>query len=109
MDYMPETLQKLLNFYSKTEQIFPPILIKLFSYQIFKALSFLQTFQICHRDLKPKNILFDPSNFQVKLCDFGNAKILVKGTNEKTGEGGREGGREGGGNGEGNLNHIDFT
>ncbi|RYR16808.1 hypothetical protein Ahy_B03g061693 isoform C [Arachis hypogaea] len=34
---------------------------------------------VCHRDLKPQNILVDPITHQVKICDFGSAKVLVKG------------------------------
>ena len=34
---------------------------------------------ICHRDIKPQNLLLDPARGILKLCDFGSAKILVKG------------------------------
>lgn len=34
---------------------------------------------VCHRDIKPQNILVDPLTHQVKICDFGSAKVLVKG------------------------------
>ncbi|KAJ1495245.1 kinase-like domain-containing protein [Baffinella frigidus] len=34
---------------------------------------------ICHRDIKPQNLLLDPNSHVVKLCDFGSAKMLVKG------------------------------
>lgn len=34
---------------------------------------------VCHRDIKPQNVLVDPSNHLLKLCDFGSAKKLVKG------------------------------
>lgn len=34
---------------------------------------------ICHRDIKPQNLLLDPASGIVKLCDFGSAKILVHG------------------------------
>ena len=35
--------------------------------------------KICHRDLKPDNLLVDPSNLKLKLIDFGCAKVLLKG------------------------------
>jgi glycogen synthase kinase 3 beta len=31
------------------------------------------------RDVKPQNLLVDPSRFVLKLCDFGSAKALVRG------------------------------
>jgi serine/threonine protein kinase len=34
---------------------------------------------ICHRDIKPQNLLIDPETHMLKLCDFGSAKLLVKG------------------------------
>ena len=34
---------------------------------------------ICHRDIKPQNLLLDPLSGVVKLCDFGSAKQLVFG------------------------------
>ena len=34
---------------------------------------------ICHRDIKPQNLLVDPSRHVLKLCDFGSAKALVAG------------------------------
>lgn len=34
---------------------------------------------VCHRDIKPHNILVDPNSNKVVMCDFGSAKKLVKG------------------------------
>ncbi len=34
---------------------------------------------ICHRDIKPTNVLIDPRTHNLKLCDFGSAKKLIKG------------------------------
>ncbi|CAA6663641.1 unnamed protein product [Spirodela intermedia] len=33
---------------------------------------------VCHRDIKPQNLLVNPHTHQLKLCDFGSAKVLVK-------------------------------
>jgi glycogen synthase kinase 3 beta len=55
------------------------ILVKLYSYQLLRALAYLENLGICHRDIKPQNILIDPSNHSLKICDFGSAKKLMKG------------------------------
>ena len=46
---------------------------------MFRALVYLQAVGIAHRDIKPHNILLDPSTFTLKFCDFGSAKKLMKG------------------------------
>ena len=34
---------------------------------------------VCHRDIKPQNLLVNTHTHQLKLCDFGSAKQLVRG------------------------------
>jgi serine/threonine protein kinase len=48
--------------------------------QMLLGLSFLHdTARICHRDVKPQNLLVDTASHILKLCDFGSAKALVPG------------------------------
>ncbi|KAK4406853.1 Phosphoribosylamine--glycine ligase, chloroplastic [Sesamum angolense] len=50
------------------------------SVQICRALAYIHNcIGICHRDIKPQNLLVNPHTHQLKLCDFGSAKVLVKG------------------------------
>ena len=73
MDYIPESCFKILKHYNKMKQPIPLILVKLYSYQLFRALAYLQALGIAHRDLKPQNMLIDPTTHCLKLCDFGQA------------------------------------
>ena len=57
----------------------PLLYVKLYLYQLSRALSHIHALGICHRDIKPQNLLVNPTNQQLKLCDFGSAKALVKG------------------------------
>ena len=79
MDFMPETLYKELRTFNKAGKPMPMILIKVYSYQLIRALAYIHALGICHRDLKPQNILTDPDLHTLKLCDFGSAKHLVAG------------------------------
>jgi serine/threonine protein kinase len=53
--------------------------VKLYTYQLLRSLAYIHALGICHRDIKPQNLLLDPQQGILKLCDFGSAKILVKG------------------------------
>jgi glycogen synthase kinase 3 beta len=79
MDYIPETVYRVMRHYVKMKQSVPIILVKLYAYQMFRALAYIHSLGICHRDIKPQNLLVDPATHILKLCDFGSAKKLVKG------------------------------
>lgn len=48
-------------------------------YQLFRSLAYIHSLGICHRDIKPQNLLLNPETGILKLCDFGSAKTLIKG------------------------------
>ncbi|XP_024004103.1 shaggy-related protein kinase zeta [Eutrema salsugineum] len=80
MEYVPETLYQVLKHYTISNQRMPFFNVKLYTYQIFKGLAYIHTAPgVCHRDVKPQNLLVDPLTQQCNLCDFGSAKVLVKG------------------------------
>lgn len=56
----------------------PVIMVKLYAFQMVKAMNYIHIKSICHRDFKPQNFLIENQNNVVKLCDFGSAKILQK-------------------------------
>ena len=72
MEFLPYSLERVIFF-----QVISTMEVKLYSFQMFRALAYLHSSNICHMDLKPENILVDPTNAILKLCDFGSAKLLV--------------------------------
>ncbi|ADM11886.1 Mrk1-like Ser/Thr protein kinase [Encephalitozoon intestinalis ATCC 50506] len=46
--------------------------------QILEGLEYLHEKKICHRDMKPSNILIGPNGL-VKICDLGSAKVIGNG------------------------------
>ena len=78
MEYVPVTLSHLITQNRRKHTKFDPLIIKLFSFQMLKCIGYLHSLGICHRDIKPQNILIDPNDYTLKLCDFGCAKHLVK-------------------------------
>ena len=79
MDYVQETVFRILKHYNKSKEKVPMILVKLYAYQAFRALAYIHALGICHRDIKPQNLLVHPDTHELKVCDFGSAKRLTKG------------------------------
>ncbi|KAH1263666.1 Mitogen-activated protein kinase 20 [Glycine max] len=50
-----------------------------FLYQLLRALKYIHTASVYHRDLKPKNILAN-ANCKLKICDFGLARVAFNDT-----------------------------
>ena len=53
-----------------------PLLTKLYSYQLLRALNYIHRHNVMHRDIKPQNLLVDPTCHILKVCDFGSAKKI---------------------------------
>jgi len=79
LEYVPETVYSISRQHSKAKIALPLLYVKLYLYQLSRALSHIHALGICHRDIKPQNLLVNPETQQLKLCDFGSAKALVKG------------------------------
>src|SRR5262245_29755847 len=77
--YVPRNLYEVSLAFSKRKERMPVEHVRLYIYQLLRALGFVHSLGICHRDIKPQNLLIDPDTLMLKLCDFGSAKMLVKG------------------------------
>lgn len=78
MEYYSDTIRSVMKHYSDMRQAVPLDLLKIYMYQMCRSLAYIHALGICHRDVKPQNLLVDGRSHAVKLCDFGSAKKLVK-------------------------------
>ncbi|ORY01700.1 glycogen synthase kinase 3 [Basidiobolus meristosporus CBS 931.73] len=79
LEYVPETVYRVNRQHTSLKQSVPMLHVKLYMYQLFRSLAYIHSLGICHRDIKPQNLLVHPSHGILKLCDFGSAKKLVVG------------------------------
>ncbi|XP_051132771.1 shaggy-related protein kinase theta-like [Andrographis paniculata] len=79
-EFVSENVYQALRHYTKANQNMPIIYVQLYTYQMCRGLNYAhRVFGVCHRDVKPQNLLVNRDTHQLKLCDFGSAKILVPG------------------------------
>lgn len=50
--------------------------VRYYLYQVFKAIEFCHRSNVIHRDIKPENLLINPKRKELKICDFGFARVL---------------------------------
>lgn len=79
LEYIPETVYKICRTHAKQKQVLAIPLVKAYSFQLLRSLAYIHCLGICHRDIKPQNLLVNPEKHELKLIDFGSAKQLVKG------------------------------
>jgi len=79
LEFVPETVYGMTKYYADRREQMPLVCVLLYMYQLCRALAHVHALGICHRDIKPQNLLVDPVSHVLKLCDFGSAKQLVQG------------------------------
>lgn len=79
LEFVPETIYSIAKTYNRRKETMPTFSVKMYMYQLSRALGHIHGMGICHRDIKPHNLLVDPAKQVLKLCDFGSAKAFVKG------------------------------
>eukprot|EP00474_Spongospora_subterranea_P005561 CRZ06019.1 hypothetical protein [Spongospora subterranea] len=77
MEFVPDTIYRAIRNCAKEKQVLPLFVSKVYIYQMCRALAYCHRVGVCHRDIKPQNLLLNPETHVVKLCDFGSAKRLV--------------------------------
>lgn len=79
MEFVPDTLHRCCRNYVRQRQTVPMILVKVFMYQLLRSIAYLHlpSINVCHRDIKPHNVLVNGETGVLKLCDFGSAKQLT--------------------------------
>ncbi|KAL7220018.1 hypothetical protein ACSBR2_012975 [Camellia fascicularis] len=76
LKYVPETIRRVIRHFNKLNQRMLLIYVKLYAYQIFRALSYIHhTIGVCHRDINPQNLLIS-SEIHIVVFDIEKAKHM---------------------------------
>ncbi|TKR96254.1 hypothetical protein L596_010302 [Steinernema carpocapsae] len=74
LELMPSTVSKEHQYYIERGRLMPEIHIKMWMYQLFCGLAYLEKRGYFHRDIKPDNLLVDKETGVLKIADFGATK-----------------------------------
>lgn len=82
MDFIEGTA---LDAHCKPKQLLPVETVYHIMLQVAEALSYAHKQKIVHRDIKPSNLIYNPASHQVKVSDFGIARMTDE-SKTKTGQ-----------------------
>lgn len=63
LEFVPETVYRISKHYSKAGQRMPGLYVKLYTYQMCRALAYIHTLGVCHRDIKPQVLHYTAESF----------------------------------------------
>jgi CHASE2 domain-containing sensor protein len=66
---------EILSQYTVPERLLPSATVLEVVARIADALDYAHSQDVVHRDIKPANVLYDPATRQIKLTDFGIARL----------------------------------
>lgn len=79
LEFMPDTVYKVCRAHAKNKQVLAIPIVKTYAFMLLRSLAYIHALGVCHRDIKPQNLLVNPLTNELKLCDFGSAKKLEAG------------------------------
>ena len=64
-----------LRFYTREDSLLPPLSVVKIGMKLADALAYAHSNNIIHRDIKAANVMYDPQSGQLKITDFGIARL----------------------------------
>lgn len=73
LEYVPLDLKKYMDHIMPTQ--INSRLLRYLMYQLLTGVEYCHSKRILHRDLKPQNLLLDPTTMTLKIADFGLSRV----------------------------------
>jgi len=84
LEFLSDTLHRVIKHYNQQHKPMDQVFAKLYMYQLTRGLAFIHGRGIVHCDIKPQNLLLDGRSQTLKICDFGTAKRMVFGEQNRS-------------------------
>lgn len=83
LEFLSDTLHRVIKHCNQLSKTLEHYYVKLYQFQLLRGLAFIHGRGIVHVDIKPQNLLLDGKSHTLKVCDFGTAKRLVLGEQQR--------------------------
>lgn len=83
LEFLSDTLHRVIKHYNQLDSKMDAFYVKLYQFQLLRGLAFVHGRGIVHCDLKPQNLLLDGKSHTLKICDFGTAKRMIYGEQQR--------------------------